>query len=361
MPPVCTGRPRARRGGGGKRRRGRRLPSGVPPVGSFCRLLFGLRLGPVCGLLVGPLVGPLVGLPPTEAFAGARAAPGLPPTLPAQPAPLPDLTGPAKPLGGQEAAESLLRSVLEHRPAVRVVEGALTFRQLITTESLSEERQVVGTANALYEYTPVAGRHLWKLLERDGEPIGGRDLRREERRYRKAVRDAVREAQEDEAALARNDPNYEVKPKNGMDLFYRIVRDAMDLGMFDGDLVEGPPLHGREMQIVRFRPRPGFDAAPSRMLSVVSKCEGELWVDPAERQVARVRARLTGEENFAAGLFGRLYRGTSADVESGFDGRIWLPQRVTMTVDARLYFIRRLRRRVHYDFLGFRTLTASRR
>ena len=341
MQPDCAGRLRARPGGAERRRRPRR---GVAP-------LAGRRFGLFLALCLG--------LPVAEAAAGDPSAQAPRESRPTPPAPLPEWTGPAKPLGGQEAAESLLRSVLEHRPAVRVVEGALTFRQLITTESLSEERQVVGTANALYEYTPVAGRHLWKLLERDGEPIGGRDLRREERRYRKAVRDAIREAQEDEAALARNDPDYEVKPKNGMDLFYEIVRDAMELGMFDGDLVEGPPLRGREMQIVRFRPRPGFDAAPSRMLSVVSKCEGELWVDPVERQVARVRARLTGAENFVAGLFGRLYRGTSADVESGFDGRIWLPQRVTMTVDARMYFIRRIRRRVHYDFLGFRTLTAS--
>ena len=294
------------------------------------------------------------------AMAAAGGASPAPNEETPQPA-LPELVGPAKPIGGQEAAEALLRSVLDRRPAVRVIEGGLTFRQLITTESLSPEREVVGAANALYEYTPVAGRHLWKLLERDGEEIEGRDLRREERRYRKAVRAAVREAQEDEEALARNDPDYEVKPKNGMDLFYDLVADAMELEMFDGDLVEGPPLRGREMQIVRFRPRPGFRSAPTRMLSVVSKCEGELWVDPVERQVARVRARLTGEENFVAGLFGRLYRGTSADVESGFDGRLWLPHRVTLTVDARVFFIRRLRRRVHYDFLGFRTLTASRR
>lgn len=308
-------------------------------------------------------------LPAAPAAAVLPAAPAaavLPPApaaafLPAAAAAAQDTpTGPAARIGGQAAAESLLRSVLDRRAEVRPVEGALTFRQLITTESLSAEREVVGTADALYEYLPVAGRHLWKLLERDGTPITGRDLRREERRYRKAVRDAVREAREDEEALARSDPDYEVAPKNGMDLFYEIVRDAMELEMFEGDLVEGPPLRGRTMRIVRFRPRPGFRGAPNRMMSVVSKGEGELWVDPAALQVARVRARLTEGENFVAGLFGRLYAGTSADVESGFDGRIWLPHRVTLTVNARVYFFRRIRRRVHYDFLDFRTLTASR-
>ena len=263
-------------------------------------------------------------------------------------------------LGGQEAAEALLERVLEHREEVRPLEGRLAFRQLITTEALDAEREVTGTANALYEYTPVAGRHLWKLLELDGEPIAGRRRRREERRYRKAIEAAREEAEEDRLALERNDPDYEVRPKNGMDLFYRIVRDAIELGMFEGELVRGDDWRGRRMQVVRFRPRPGFEKAPNRMMSVVSKCQGELWVDSERRQVARVRAVLTREENFMAGLFGRLHRGTSADVESDFDGRIWLPRRVTMTVDARMFFFRQIRRRVHYDFLGFDTAAGSR-
>lgn len=263
-------------------------------------------------------------------------------------------------LGGQQAAEALLERILDHRDQIRPIEGGLTFRQLITTEALDAERRVTAAANALYEYNPVAGRHLWKLLELDGEPIAGRRRRREERRYRKAVEAARKEAEEDRLALERRDPEYEVRPKNGMDLFYKIVRDAVELDMFEGELFEGGPWRGRPMQIVRFRPRPGFEDAPNRMMSVVSKCEGELWVDAAGRQIARVRTVLTREENFVAGLFGRLFRGTSADVESEFDGRIWLPQRVTMTVDARMYFFRRIRRRVHYDFLGFDAAPPSR-
>ena len=263
------------------------------------------------------------------------------------------------PIGGQEAAEALLAEVLDHRETVRPLEGRLTFRQLITTEALNEERDVVATADALYEYEPVHGRHLWKLLERDGEPIAGRRFRREERRYRRAIEAARKEAAEDRLARERRDPNYEVLPKNGMDLFYKIVRDAVDLEMFEGELSRRDTWRGRPMQVIRFRPRPGFDDAPNRMMSVVSKCEGELWVDAESRQIARVRTVLTEAENFVAGLFGRLHRGTSADVESKFDGSLWLPKRVTMTVDARMFFFRRIRRRVHYDFLDFRPFSAS--
>ncbi len=262
-------------------------------------------------------------------------------------------------LGGQQAAEALLRRVLDHRKEIRPIEGRLRFRQRITTEALDENREVTGTASALYEYTPVAGRHLWKLLELDEEPIGRRRWRREERRYRNAVKAARKEAEADREAEERGDTDYEVRPKNGMDLFYEIVRDAMELDMFEGELFAGEPWGGRAMQIVRFRPRSGTGRLPNRMMSVVSKCRGELWVDPAELQIARVRTELLREESFALGLFGRLFRGTSADVSSEFDGRIWLPQRVTLSVDARMYFFRRIRRRVHYDFLDFEAAPAS--
>ena len=263
------------------------------------------------------------------------------------------------PIGDQDAAQALLTRVIDHRKTVRPLEGGLTFRQLITTERLDEERKAVASANALYEYEPVFGRHLWKLLEVDGEPIAGRRFRREERRYRRAIEAAKEEAEEDRRALERQDPDYEVLPKNGMDLFYKIVEDAIELEMFEGELLRRDTWRGRPVQVVRFWPRPGFDDAPNRMMSVVSKCEGELWVDAESRQIARVRTVLTEAENFIAGLFGRLHRGTSADVESEFDGEIWLPKRVTMTVDARMFFIRRIRRRVHYDFLDFRSLSAS--
>lgn len=260
--------------------------------------------------------------------------------------------------GDERAAVALLERVLEHRETVRTLESRLTFRQLITTERLGEERNVVSSANALYEYRPEFGRHLWKLLELDGEPIRGRRWRREDRRYRRAVDAAREEAEKDREALARGDPEYEVLPKNGMDLFYKIVKDAIELGMFEGELSRAETWRGRPLQVVRFWPRPGFAGAPNRMMSVVSKCEGELWVDAESRQIARVRTALTDEESFVAGLFGRLYRGTSADVESEFDGVLWLPQRVTMTVDARMFFFRRIRRRVHYDFLEFDWLPA---
>lgn len=263
-----------------------------------------------------------------------------------------------EPIGDKEAARALLARVLEARKAIRPLEAPLRYDQLVTTEALDAERRVRSASTALYEYRPVAGFHLWKLRELDGQPIRGRRRAEEERRYREAIENAHRQVERDREAAERRDPDHEPVPRNGMDLFYQIVEDALELDMFDGELLEGPSWRGRAMQVVRFRPRPGFRGAPNRMLGAVSRCAGELWVDPESLQIARVRAELIQNQNFFAGLFGRLYAGTRADVESEFDGRMWLPQRVTMTVDARVFFFRRIRRQVHYDFLDFRAEAA---
>lgn len=260
-----------------------------------------------------------------------------------------------QPVGDKEAARALLARVLEARTAVRLLEEPLGYDQLVTTENLDAERQVRSVATALYEYRPVAGFHLWKLRELDGRPIRGRRRNDEERRYRKAIENAHRQVERDREAAERGDTDHDPAPRNGMDLLYQIVEDALELDMFDGELLEGPSWRGRPVRVVRFWPRPGFSGAPDRMLGAVSRCAGELWVDAESLQIARVRAELVERQNFLAGLFGRLYEGTRADVESRFDGRMWLPERVTLTVDARVFFFRRIRRRVHYDFLDFRT------
>ncbi len=265
---------------------------------------------------------------------------------------------PGERLGDAGAAIELLTDVLESRSRVRPLESRLRYQQLITTETLDAEHEVTAVATALYTYEPIAGFHLWKLRELDGEPISGRRLQREDRRFREAIEAAHEQVERDREALERNDADHEPAPRNGMDLFYQIVEKAVELDMFEGGLYQGAPWRGRPMQVIRFRPRPGFDDAPNRMLSAVSKCQGELWVDPESLQVARVRAELVQSQNFFAGLFGRLHKGTRADVESDFDGRMWLPQRVTLTVDARVYFFRRIRRRVHYDFLDFDVVRA---
>ena len=267
--------------------------------------------------------------------------------------------GAEQPIGDKQAAIALLARVLEAREQIRPLEAPLRYDQLVTTESLDAERRVRSVGTALYEYRPVAGFHLWKLRELDGEPIRGRRLTKEEQRFQKAIENAHRQVERDREAAERGDADHEPVPRNGMDLFYEIVADAIELDMFDGELLEETSWRGRPMQVVRFRPRPGFSGAPNRMLTAVSRCAGELWVDSGSLQIARVRAELIQRQNFLAGLFGRLYEGTRADVESEFDGRRWLPQRVTLTVDARVFFFRRIRRRVHYDFLDFRTDPAA--
>jgi hypothetical protein len=67
---------------------------------------------------------------------------------------------------------------------------------------------------------------------------------------------------------------------------------------------------GREGRLVklRFEPNPQFIPG-SRQEEVFHQLEGTMWIDPEQKQLARMDGRLTNEVKFAGGLLGHLDKG----------------------------------------------------
>ena len=67
---------------------------------------------------------------------------------------------------------------------------------------------------------------------------------------------------------------------------------------------------GREGRLVklRFEPNPRFIPS-SRQEEVFHQLEGMMWIDPEQKQLARMDGRLTNEVKFAGGLLGHLDKG----------------------------------------------------
>lgn len=67
---------------------------------------------------------------------------------------------------------------------------------------------------------------------------------------------------------------------------------------------------GREGELVKlkFEPNPRF-VPSSRQEEVFHHLEGMMWIDPGQKQLARIEGRLTSEVKFAGGLLGHLDKG----------------------------------------------------
>jgi hypothetical protein len=57
---------------------------------------------------------------------------------------------------------------------------------------------------------------------------------------------------------------------------------------------------------------------------------------------------------FFFGLFGRVSKGSEATAEQWQDeSGLWLLDNITATLDARLYFLKKYRRRIIYSYSGY--------
>jgi len=95
----------------------------------------------------------------------------------------------------------------------------------------------------------------------------------------------------------------------------------------------------RETIVFDFRPRPDFKAS-NREESLISKLVGTIWIDPVDKQVIRLEARLAEGFKMAGGLLVSLKPGAALVMEQKrmVDG-VWLPRfaQVNLSVKVLLF------------------------
>jgi hypothetical protein len=82
----------------------------------------------------------------------------------------------------------------------------------------------------------------------------------------------------------------------------------------------------RDAVVFDFRPRPGFRPR-NREEDLISKLVGVIWIDPVDRQVIRLEARLAQAFKMAGGLLFSLRPGATVVMEQiRMQEGLWLPR-----------------------------------
>jgi hypothetical protein len=67
--------------------------------------------------------------------------------------------------------------------------------------------------------------------------------------------------------------------------------------------------------------------------------------------LARLDLRVVKSLKFLGGIFGRLSEGSAASARGWFDGEeVWLLDNVSLSLDARLYFMKTYRQQIEIDY-----------
>ncbi|MDQ3743578.1 MAG: hypothetical protein M3444_04265 [Acidobacteriota bacterium] len=220
-----------------------------------------------------------------------------------------------------------------------------TFTQKITERELNDRGELKKEKVSVYEVYPVAD-YGWvrKLVSENGAALAPERAAKEEKRVGEELEKAVREApkMKEKRERARAEMRKKQRAKSGGKGGEGGDDDDPDVGISTflraAEFVSPrrERLGGHDVIVFDFRPRAGFKPS-TQAESIVSKLSGVIWVDPAQRQVVRLEARLVDTFKVGGGLLASLKSGSAFVFEqTQLPDGVWLPRFAQINMSARI-------------------------
>jgi hypothetical protein len=233
---------------------------------------------------------------------------------------------------------ALLREVSRNQDETenRVAEYAFTQKE--TDRAINSKGELKKQTVKVYEVYPLPNREpVQKLISEDGVPLSAERAAKEEKRVQEEFLKAEREKEKDAAEAARRRAEREKKKrKDGDDGDPEI---SMFLRACDFVSPRREHFEGRETIVFDFRPRAGFKPK-TREESLIAKLIGVVWIDPVDKQVIRLEARLAEGFKMAGGLLVSLKPGAALVMEqTRMAEGVWLPRfaQINLSVKVLLF------------------------
>ena len=160
---------------------------------------------------------------------------------------------------------------------------------------------------------------MQKLISENDVPLSPERSAKEDRRVQEEFEKAEREKQKDEKKVAQRRAERAKQDEEGTE-----ISPFLKACEFVSPRRE--TLAGRETIVFDFRPRAGF-RPKTREESLIAKLVGVVWIDPIDKQVIRLEARLAEGFKMGGGLLVSLKPGAALMIEQTRMAQgIWLPR-----------------------------------
>jgi len=235
---------------------------------------------------------------------------------------------------------SLLREVGKNQDEVEKHVSEYSYRQKETDREINDKGELKKETVKLYEVYPLPNREaVQKLISENGVPLSPERAEKEDKRVQQELTEAERDREKDEQAMARRRVEREKKNRSAGRDEDEDPEISQFLKVCEFVSPRKERLADRETIVFDFRPRPGFKPS-SRAESLISKLIGVVWIDPVDKQVVRLEARLAEGFKMAGGLLVSLKPGAAMVMEQTrmTDG-VWLPRfaQINLSVKVLLF------------------------
>jgi len=231
---------------------------------------------------------------------------------------------------------ALLLEVGRNQDEIEKRVSEYAFTQTETDREINGKGELKKQTVKVYEIYPLPNREpVQKLISENGVPLSPDRAAKEDRRVQEEFAKAEREKENDEKKVAQRRAERERKRSEDS--------EATEISLFLKACEFVSPrremLSGRETIVFDFRPRTGFKPQ-NREESLIAKLIGVVWIDPVDKQVIRLEARLAEGFKMAGGLLVSLKPGAALVIEqTRMEQGVWLPKfaQVNLSVKVLLF------------------------
>ena len=252
----------------------------------------------------------------------------------------------------------LLQEVEENQKKLdeRVSEYAFTEKR--TERKINDKGEVTEEKVTVAEIYPLpGGGAVYKVMSENGVPISAERAAKQDKKIAEDVAkyEAEREKREQKKKEEEEKNKGQVKKKDEDD----DVTVAVFLRACEFVSPRRERLRDREAVVFDFRPRPGYK--PKNMAeSIVTKLVGVVWIDPVDKEVIRLEAKLAESFKVAGGLFASIRPGSAFAFEQTrmADG-VWLPRSAQVNFAARVLLFKSIEANATSEFSNYRRFNAE--
>ena len=232
---------------------------------------------------------------------------------------------------------ALLREVSQNQDQLEQRFTEYSFIQKQTDREINSKGEVKKETVKVFEVFPIPHREpVMKLLSENGVSLAGERAAKEQKRVEEEFARAERDKDKNELKVERRRAERRKRAAKDQESDDDDVDVSQFLKIHEFVSPRRERFRDRQAVVFDFRPRPGFKPG-NRQEDLISKLVGVVWIDPADKQVMRLEARLAEGFKMGGGLLVNLRPGAAVVMEQTrmVEG-VWLPRLAQINLSVKV-------------------------
>jgi hypothetical protein len=246
----------------------------------------------------------------------------------------------------------LLREVEANQKELDERVSNYAFTEKRTERKINDKGEVKEEKVTVYEIYPLpGGGAFYKVISENGVPLSAERAAKQDKRIAEEVAkyEAEREKKEQKKKEAAEKNKGQVKKEDDDDVSIGVFLRACE---FVSPRRER--LRDREAIVFEFRPRPGFKAR-TMAEDIVTKLVGVIWIDPVDKEVIRLEAKLAQGYKVGGGLLASIRSGSAFTFEqTRVDEGVWLPRFAQVNIALKVLLFKNIEANQTSEFSDYR-------